>query len=246
MKSLFRLRSDHRTDEENGWGRRLADAFKTRGRGGSAGNGSSRGRRRPVFEPLEQRQLLTAAPHAVGFVPGHSDSDFIAEQCVIDSISTAGEVDQLTIDLQKGQSLAILADGDFALRPRIELLAPGGASLGSSTADAAAGEAGLKAITAPSTGTYTVTVSGAAGTVGSYGVKMLLNSTLESEWLDLAANDTPATAQNLDSAFLKLDGGTAELASVAGTLPGVFRGALNRGSSISVGGSILRPRRSPS
>lgn len=168
--------------------------------------------------------MLTAAPHAVGFVPGHSDSDFVAEQFAADSISTAGEVDQFTIDLQAGQNLALLVDGDVALRPRIELLTPGGASLGTSTAAAAAGQAGLEAIAAPSTGTYTITVSGVDGTVGSYGVKMLLNATLESEWHALAANDTAATAQNLDSAFLNLDGGTAELASVAGTLPGYFEG----------------------
>ena len=225
MKNLFRLSdgNGHRTDGENGWRRRLADAFKARGRGGF-GNGHSKGTRRPLFEPLEQRQLLTAAPNAVGYVPGHSDSDFVAEQYVADSISAAGEVDEFTIDLQEGETLAILADGDVALRPHIELLTPGGASLGSSTAAAAAGQAGLEAITAPSTGTYTITVSGAAGTVGSYGVKMLLNATLESESYTQTANDTPATAQDLDSAFLSLDGGTAEVASVAGTLPGYFEG----------------------
>ena len=223
MKSLFRL-SDHRTGGEIGWRRRLADAFKARGRGRSAGNGNSTGTRRPIFEPLEQRQLLTASPHAVGFVPGHSDSDFVAEQYVADSISATGEVDHFTVDLVAGQTLAVVADGDVALQPRIELLTPGGVSLGSSTAAAAAGQAGLDAISAPMTGSYTVSVSGVGGTVGGYGVKMLLNATLESEWLAQTANDTAATAQNLDSAFLKLDGGTAELASVAGTLPGYFEG----------------------
>ena len=208
----------------NRWGRWLADALQMKDFGKSAGYRSSLGARRPMFEFLEQRQLLTAAPHAVGFVPGNPESDIVSEQFFTDSISAAGEEDRFTIDLQAGQSISLLADGDVGLRPRIELLAPGGASLGVSTAASAAGQAGLEAHLAPSAGTYTIAVSGAGGTVGGYGVKVLFSATLESESYGTTANDTAGTAENLDSIFIELGGGVAALASVAGTLPGYSEG----------------------
>ena len=178
----------------------------------------------PDSNPLEQRQLLTVDPHMGVFMPSVPESEVIYEKIIVDSIDSAGQEDNFTIDLQAGQKVSVLADGDVALQPHIELLAPGGASLGADTAAAAAGQVGLKAISAPQTGTYSIVVTGAGDSVGGYGMKVLLNATLETETYGSASNDTAATAQNLDTAFVNLGGGLAQQAAVSGSLPGYSDG----------------------
>ena len=73
----------------------------------------------------------------------------------------------------------------------------------------------LQTIAAATAGTYTISVSGLADSTGSATLQVLLNTALEDESHLGAANNTRATAQNLNDAFLHL-GDTAQRAAVLG------------------------------
>jgi hypothetical protein len=68
-------------------------------------------------------------------------------------------------------------------------------------------------------GTYTILVSGAAGTTGGYTVQVYLNGAVEAEEHGGPRNDTLATAQDLEPAFLPLTT-SADRAAVVGTTDG--------------------------
>lgn len=76
----------------------------------------------------------------------------------------------------------------------------------------------LQNIAATSDGTYTVEVQGADGTTGAYRISVATNGVFEKENHAGAANDTVASAENLDSGFTAL--GAGRMAAVTGSLPG--------------------------
>ena len=177
------------------------------------------GHRKTLFEPLEQRQLLSVNPLSA-FTPSGPAAGVVYGQSISEAISSANEVDQFSVDLSADQTISLIADGDTGLQPRIELLAPNGSSLGAGSAAAVSGQATLQGIRTSLTGTYTVAVSGVGGSQGGYGMRVLLNSAVEPEWGGSGANDTASSAQNLGAEFVELGGGVAELATVSGSLPG--------------------------
>jgi len=133
------------------------------------------------------------------------------------SVSTSGEVDSFTIDLDAGQSIAVVADPAASLQPTIELFDPGSSSLGNLTADGAGDDVVLQTFTTTSAGTYTVTVTGDAGSTGDYTLEILLNAARELEEHDGTTNDTLLTAQDLNATFVSLGIGAASRGGVIGS-----------------------------
>src|SRR6185295_1578814 len=77
-------------------------------------------------------------------------------------------------------------------------------------------DAVLQAISAMTTGIYTITVGSAGGTTGTTTIQALLNAAVESESHNGAANNTRTTAHNLNGSITDL-GGTSAQAAVVGT-----------------------------
>src|SRR5262249_55897320 len=74
----------------------------------------------------------------------------------------------------------------------------------------------LQTVPVTAGGLYTVTLSGAANTTGGYTAQAILNAAQETEGHGGAANNTLATAQNIDGSFLSL-GGSSSRGAVLGT-----------------------------
>jgi hypothetical protein len=132
-------------------------------------------------------------------------------------IDFAGDTDSFTINVNAGEQITVLAHPTgTTLRPTVQLFDPSGAPIGSATAPAAGQDALLQTVLANTSGTYTVTVGGAAG-LGTYTVQVYLNAALEAAEHGGPLDHTPATAQNLDPAFAALPGAAgARRAAVLG------------------------------
>jgi hypothetical protein len=142
----------------------------------------------------------------------------IYDRTVTGSIGPAGDSDSFTLAVDAGQTLSVLVTPTTSgLTPVVELRDPANALLGSATAAAAGNKVVLQTLPVASSGTYTLTISGASGTIGGYTVGLTLNAALESETLGGPTNDTLATAQNLDSSAVSL-GGSATRLAVLGTI----------------------------
>ena len=126
-------------------------------------------------------------------------------------IAPAGDTDSFTISVDPGQTITVLAEADASLRPTIQL-SVSGSVVATATAPAAGVDAviqtykvpGQIAATRPAPKTYTVTVSGAAGSTGFYTLKIILNAALETESHGGASNDTRPAAQSLENSFIAL------------------------------------------
>ena len=159
--------------------------------------------------------VLAAAAAPVAMAPQGS---LIYESVNNDSIATAGEIDTFTIDLDAGQTLTVVAEAGIGLTPEIQLFDPSSVSLGTDTAAAPGEFAVLQSLPAASSGTYTVTVTGSGGTLGSYGLDLILNAAVEGESHSGATNNDFATAQDIDSSFIALPGGSGQRGAVTGNL----------------------------
>src|SRR6185295_12606475 len=84
---------------------------------------------------------------------------------------TAGDMDNLTISLDAGQSATVVAHPTSTLRPTVSLLRPDGSVLSTVSATAAGQDSVLQNIAVDVAGTYTISISGAAGTTGSLSVE---------------------------------------------------------------------------
>ena len=168
--------------------------------------------RRLRVEPLEQRRMLSLSTQAL--LPLGS---LVYTEAIEDSISVASETDSFTLDLDPGQTITLLVEPEAELQPVIELFDPANTSLGTAAAAAAGQDAVLQPLATTGAGTYTVTVGGAAGTLGNYSAQVILNAAVEDEQHDGPANDSIADAQDLSASFLSLGTGSAERGAVLGT-----------------------------
>ena len=123
----------------------------------------------------------------------------IFEGSVSAAVSQAGDEDGFTVDLDEGQSLAALAVAGGGLQPALAMFGPGDVPL-------ASGGAVLQCRPVAEAGRYRVEVSGTGGSAGSYELRLILNAAWELEESGGAANDTPATAQDLETSFVALVG----------------------------------------
>ena len=161
--------------------------------------------------------MLSVGPFPTPLEPVAPLGSLIYQGTAVDDISAIGETDSFTIDLDDGQTVTLVVDPNATLQPTVELFDPAGASLGTATAGAMGKDAVLQTVPTSGAGTYTVTVGGAADSIGSYTVGLILNAAIETESHDGPANDDAASAEDLDGSFLAL-GGLAQRGAVLGTL----------------------------
>ena len=143
------------------------------------------------------------------------------------AIGTDSDTDSFTISLDAGQTLTLAAVPSSTLQPVLTIVGPGGVNVGPITATAAGKQALLQTIAATAVGTYTVTVGSAGGSSGLYSLQLVLNAALEEESHDGASNNSFATAQSLDAAFLPL-GGAAKRAGVIGTTDAIRQSIISK------------------
>jgi hypothetical protein len=130
----------------------------------------------------------------------------VYDPSVAGRVNFAGDLDNFTINVDGGQTISLLVTPTQAtLQPTITLRDPGGNIVATATAAAANQNALVQTIAVPATGIYTITVSGAGGTIGNYNLNLTLNAALENEGLIVGTSDnTLGTAQNLDPSFTAL------------------------------------------
>lgn len=125
------------------------------------------------------------------------------------TISQATDTDDFTLVLDAGQTLtAWLRPTTSTLRPALTILGPSGTTLGTATAAAANQEAVLQTISAPTAGTYTFRCASGASTTGNYALQVYLNAAVSNEDHSGSSDGTIGSAQNIDSSFLPLAGGS--------------------------------------
>ncbi|MBA4015842.1 MAG: hypothetical protein C0483_01505 [Pirellula sp.] len=129
-------------------------------------------------------------------------------------IADVADTDDVTVNLDAGQSFSALITSSAGLQAAVSVYAPGGQLLGTYSAAAVGGALGVQSIAAVDAGVYTLRITGVGGTLGSASVVLTLNAALETESVAGPANsnDSRATAQNLDGAFTDLGGGAARAA----------------------------------
>ena len=133
------------------------------------------------------------------------------------TVGFIGDTDSYSLSLDAGQQLTVLVDPAATLRPSVLVIGPLGTIVGTATATGN----GLDALSLngliTTAGTYTIVVSGAAGTTGAYTLTANANAAHELKAHNGPSNNT--TAQNLDPAFITL-GPTQSRAAVVGQLDG--------------------------
>lgn len=140
-------------------------------------------------------------------------------------VNFEGDTDNYTLAVDGNQTVTLLLSllnpgesSDPESTPEVQLVVSSGDQvLGSTRAAAdAPGLINLLPISEPSTVTFSLSDAGAIG--GKYAITVLLNAALELESYGGPANDTRATAQDLDAGFTPV--GEIERAAVIGQLPG--------------------------
>jgi uncharacterized delta-60 repeat protein len=159
---------------------------------------------------------------------------------VTGAITTATDTDAFTIPLTAGQTLTLVDQPTTtSLMPTFSLAGPGGTgTLVFATALVAGKSVVVESLLAPATGTYTVTVGGASGTLGIYSVLFYLDAAVESEVYGGPVDDTIATAQNITAGVQQVPGAAAGVAqgAVVGTIdaalsPDVYAVQLTAGTT---------------
>ncbi len=131
------------------------------------------------------------------------------------AIGSAGDLDQYTLDLEVGQTVAVIVHAETSLQPSLKMSLDGN-DLAVVSGEQAGKNAYLYARPVTQSGQYILTVSGLSSTVGSYRLEVLQDVALEAEQHTGAPNDSQATAQSLDDEFISL-GGTSSRAVVVGS-----------------------------
>jgi hypothetical protein len=132
-------------------------------------------------------------------------------------IDGPADVDDYTIDLAAGQTVAVVAShAGFAASVQL-LDASGTTVLSSASAGDVWQDAALQAVAIPAAGTYRVRIGSADGGAGTYAAEVILNAAIIGSPGGIPANGSLAAAQDLDGGFLDLTGGVFR-AAVLGTL----------------------------
>lgn len=130
------------------------------------------------------------------------------------AINNAGDIHEHTIDLEAGQTATVVVSGDSALEASVEFVNQSGTVLASDIATVVGGKVVLQTEAVNNSGTYTVRVQGANATTGNFSTSLVLNAAIEEESLGGAANNSRATAQDINGSFINLGFGSAKRAAV--------------------------------
>ena len=125
---------------------------------------------------------LIVSPLPTPLEPQAPLGSWVYEAALSGHISSGVDTDSYTVELDDGQTIAVLAESNGTLAPRVEILAPSTNSLGDAVAPAPGSDAFLQAVQTAGAGNYTVVVSGDAGSTGGYALRFVLNALLESEF----------------------------------------------------------------
>jgi hypothetical protein len=128
---------------------------------------------------------------------------------------TAGSGDTYTLSLAAGQTLTVLVTPANSLQAQVTVTGPGLSHASSSASPGA--PAVLETLAISSAGTYSIVVSGLAGTTGNYTIQAFLNAAISSSVIGGVSNHTIATAQGLDSSFTTLSG-SSQRAAILGSI----------------------------
>jgi len=134
------------------------------------------------------------------------------------TIGAAGDVDGFTLQVPASQLISVKVGANSGtLQPQVTIYDPNGQVVGQATAASAGGELVFSGNAPTIAGTYTVSIEGASSSTGGYHVQVILNAALEQEPAGGTTNNTPATAQNLDTAFVEIGGGGQRAAVLGNT-----------------------------
>jgi hypothetical protein len=168
---------------------------------------------------------IGTAPYPTPLGPVNPLGSLVYDPSINAGIQFVGDTDSFTLNLDPGQVISLLVHPTQAsLQPSVTLRDPGSNIIGTATAGAANQNAVLQTAPVTAGGVYTITVSGANSTLGTYNLQATLNAALENEGLIPGVNNnTLATAQNLNAAFTNLQSlqSFAQRAAVLGTGDGV-------------------------
>ena len=130
-------------------------------------------------------------------------------------IHGAADVDDYTIDLAGGQTIAVVGGSEAGFSASVELLdASGSAALGSDETRGSWRGAAIQAVAVSTPGTYRLRIGSANGQTGTYQAELLLNAALVDARDGMPANGSMATAQSLAGGFIDLPGGASRAAVV--------------------------------
>src|SRR4051812_4368243 len=172
-------------------------------------------KRKPLFEALEPRVLLSA-----DFNPVAPAGSMVYASTQTGTLASAGPDVSYTLSLDAGQKVSVaLVAQDPALRASIRLLAPDGTLLGSADAPAAGYNALLDSISGADAGDYSLVFHDLEG-AGNFKADIYLNATREAESVIVATNDDIPNAQNLAPSEISLPGGGKRYAALGTTEAG--------------------------
>lgn len=177
---------------------------------GVSGDGARGGSFSFAFDLVEVGAIALPAATAVNWPRGGA-----AYRSAASGLVSAGDTDLFTIDLDAGQVASVILTPDSGLAPVVEMLGPDGRIMRSATAGPGK-IAAFQGVAVNDAGRYTIRVSSAAASTGQYGLELLLGGIRESENAWGPANDTLASAMDLNGAFVNFGGGTRQ-ATVLGS-----------------------------
>ena len=141
----------------------------------------------------------------------------IYEQQLPDAIGSAGDMDAFEFELDAGQTLTVVVDGDPTLVPTIDVAGPGGNNLVSVVGTGSTAIA--QVIDVDVAGAYSIDIGGDNNTEGAYQLSLYLNAAVENEEFGGPVNDTMAEAENIDNSDVRLGDAGADRLAVLGRLP---------------------------
>jgi len=142
----------------------------------------------------------------------------IYARTVAGALNATNDVEEFTIELDRGQTASLVLIPQAGVRARLELLAPDGSLVGSAEGSANGQKVFLQTVPVVTGGTYRIQVSSVNG-AGTFNLRMILNAAIEAEWLGGPGNNSLPEAQNLAGAWIELGNGSAR-AAVLGAADG--------------------------
>ncbi len=155
-----------------------------------------------------------AFPTLVGLSPNGS-LEYGAETSGL--INSAGNTDVFTLSLDAGQTLSLGVSTDANLQVGLTLTGPSGSTVGSVSSTAAGNSILLQTVAIPTTGQYTITISGVGGSTGAFQAVAILNAAIQSDLFGGASPGSLAAAESLTSSVESL-GNNASRTAVLGAL----------------------------
>ena len=131
-------------------------------------------------------------------------------------LTTADDVGLYSIELDSNQKMTVVVNsGD--LSPVINVTDPEGNLIGDTTG--AGNQAWLNNVPLELEGEYIFSVASDTNTTGPFSLSLLFNAGVEIEEFNSVANDSLATAENLEDSSIPLGSGAADRLAVIGRLP---------------------------